>query len=81
MHHDAYDVATYQGEDIMRTTLIIADDLIKKASMLTGVKEKTSLVRMGLEALIASESSKRLAKLGGSEKKLKAPRRRRSEGV
>jgi Bacterial antitoxin of type II TA system, VapB len=65
----------------MRTTLIIEDDLIKKASMLTGVKEKTSLVRMGLEALIASESSKRLAKLGGSEKKLKAPRRRRSEGV
>ena len=59
----------------MRTTLIIEDDLIKKASMLTGVKEKTSLVRMGLEALIASESSKRLAKLGGTEKKLKAPRR------
>ncbi len=65
----------------MRTTLIIEDDLIKKASMLTGVKEKTSLVRMGLEALIASESSKRLAKLGGTEKKLKAPRRRRSEDV
>ena len=63
----------------MRTTLIIEDDLIKKASILTGIKEKTSLVRMGLEALIANESSKRLAKLGGTEKKLKAPRRRRPE--
>ena len=63
----------------MRTTLIIEDDLIEKASMLTGVKEKTSLVRMGLEALIASESSRRLAKLGGTEKDLRAPRRRRAE--
>lgn len=65
----------------MRTTLIIEDDLIEKASMLTGVKEKTSLVRMGLEALIASESGRRLAKLGGTEKKLKAPRRRRPEDM
>lgn len=63
----------------MRTTLIIEDDLIEKASMLTGVKEKTSLVRMGLEALIASESGRRLAKLGGTEKNLRAPRRRRVE--
>lgn len=63
----------------MRTTLIIEDDLIEKASMLTGVKEKTSLVRMGLEALIASESGRRLAKLGGTEKNLRAPRRRRAK--
>lgn len=61
----------------MRTTLNIEDKLIKKASRLTGIKEKTSLVRLGLEALIAQESSKRLAKLGGTEKKLRmAPRRR-----
>ena len=61
----------------MRTTLNIEDELIKKASMLTGVKEKTALVRLGLEALIARESSKRLAKLGGTEKKLlQVPRRR-----
>ena len=63
----------------MRTTLIIEDDLIEKASMLTGVKEKTSLVRMGLEALIASESGRRLAKLGGTEKNLRTPRRRRAK--
>ena len=61
----------------MRTTLNIKDELVKKASSLTGVKEKTSLVNLGLEALIAIESSKRLAKLGGTEKKLKdIPRKR-----
>ena len=61
----------------MRTTLNIEDKLIEKASKMTGIKEKTSLVRLGLEALIARESSKRLAKLGGTEKKLKITPRRR----
>ncbi len=61
----------------MRTTLNIDDQILEKASLLTGVKEKTSLVRLGLEALIALESSKRLAKLGGSEKDVQdIPRRR-----
>lgn len=61
----------------MRTTLNIDDDILKKASELTGVKEKTSLVRLGLEALIARESSRRLADLGGTEKDLRPiPRRR-----
>ena len=61
----------------MRTTLNIDDDVLEKASRLTGIKEKTALVRLGLEALIASESSKRLAKLGGTEKDLRPiPRRR-----
>lgn len=54
----------------MRTTLNIEDELLKKASKLTGIKEKTYLVKLGLETLIARESSKRLAKLGGTEKKL-----------
>ncbi len=61
----------------MRTTLNVEDKLIKKASQLTGIKEKTSLVRLGLEALIARESSKRLARLGGTEKKLSMALRRR----
>ncbi len=65
----------------MRVTLIIEDELIKKASKLTGIKEKTSLVRLGLEALIARESSKRLANIGGTEKKLETPRRRRTGAV
>lgn len=61
----------------MRTTINIDDDLLKKASDLTGIKEKTSLVRKGLNALIALESSRRLAKLGGTEKSLRpVPRRK-----
>lgn len=61
----------------MRTTLNIDDDLVDRASRMTGIKEKTTLVRLGLEALIAKESGKRLAKLGGTEKQLKKiPRRR-----
>jgi len=64
----------------MRTTLNIEDNLIDKAAKLTGITEKTSLVRLGLEALIAAESAKRLAKLGGTEKQLRSiPRRRTAE--
>lgn len=62
----------------MRTTINIDDEILEKASLLTGIKEKTSLVRLGLESLIAQESSKRLAKLGGSEKALLDIPRRRS---
>ena len=65
----------------MRTTLNINDEILKNASRLTGVKEKTALVRLGLEALIARESSKRLAKLGGTEKWLRAIPRRRSAKI
>ncbi len=61
----------------MRTTLVIDDEIIKKASELTGIKEKTSLVRMGLEALISRESSKGLALLGGTECNVKYIRRRK----
>jgi Arc/MetJ family transcription regulator len=61
----------------MRTTLNIDDSLIEKASKLTGIVEKTALVRKGLETLISVESSRRLAELGGTEKKIDMPRRRR----
>jgi Arc/MetJ family transcription regulator len=61
----------------MRTTLNIDQAVLKKAAKLAGVQEKTALVRMGLEALIALESAKRLADLGGTEKRLRpVPRRR-----
>ncbi len=59
----------------------IDDALLKKASDLTGVQEKTALVRLGLEALIARESARRLARLGGTEKRLKPIPRRRSGGT
>jgi hypothetical protein len=63
----------------MRTTIIINKELIEKAEELTGVKEKTALVHLGLQALIARESARRLARLGGSEKGLKSAPRRRKE--
>jgi len=62
----------------MRTTLNIDEELLRQAERLTGVSEKTALVRLGLEALIALESARRLARLGGTEKALKPVRRRRS---
>lgn len=61
----------------MRTTLNIEDNLLDKATKITGIKEKTTLVKLGLEALIARESARRLAKLGGTQKQLQAiPRRK-----
>ena len=62
----------------MRTTLNIDDAALSRAAELTGVNEKTSLVRMGLEALISRKSAARLAALGGTEKNLKPVHRRRS---
>jgi len=61
----------------MRTTINIDDDLLAEAMRLTGVGEKTALVRAGLEALVSREASRRLAKLGGTEPELRSiPRRR-----
>lgn len=57
--------------------MIIDEKLLEKASSLTGVKQKTALVRLGLESLIARESSKRLARLAGTEKELRSVPRRR----
>jgi Arc/MetJ family transcription regulator len=61
----------------MRTTLALDDDLVAKAQAFTGLKEKSSLIREALKALIERESARRLARLGGSEPDLKAPPRRR----
>jgi Arc/MetJ family transcription regulator len=61
----------------MRMTLNIDDSLLRDAAKLTGIEEKTSLVRLGLEALIAKESARRLANLGGTKKRLHGIRRRR----
>ena len=58
-------------------TLALDDELVAEAQTLTGLKEKSSLVREALKALIERESARRLARLGGSEPGLKAPPRRR----
>ncbi|MCP9824418.1 type II toxin-antitoxin system VapB family antitoxin [Synechococcus sp. EJ6-Ellesmere] len=60
----------------MRTTLNLDDDLLKQAQQLSGISERTQLVRETLKALVQRESARRLAALGGSEPQLEAiPRR------
>lgn len=63
----------------MRTTLTIDDRLYEQAVALTGVREKSALLREGLKALIERESARRLAALGGSEPELAPIPRRRSD--
>jgi len=63
----------------MRTTLALDDDLLGKAQAMSGVREKSALVREALKALIERESARRLARLGGSEPDLTVPPRRRPE--
>jgi Arc/MetJ family transcription regulator len=65
-------------EKLMRTTINIDGQLLEEASRLTGLKEKTALVRESLMALIERENARRLARLGGSEPQLdEIPRRPR----
>ena len=64
----------------MRTTLNIDEQLLDEARELTGIKEKTELVRAGLVALVQRESARRLAALGGTQRRLKPIPRRRSGG-
>jgi len=62
----------------MRTTLALDDELVTQAQAFTGVKEKSALIREALKALIEREAARRLARLGGSQSRLTAPRRRRA---
>jgi Arc/MetJ family transcription regulator len=65
----------------MRTTLAMDDNLVAKAQAFTGLKEKSRLVQEALKALIERESARRLARLGGSERRLKASPRRRPKSA
>ncbi|HKO02500.1 MAG TPA: type II toxin-antitoxin system VapB family antitoxin [Thermoanaerobaculia bacterium] len=62
----------------MRTTINLDERLLEEAQRITGMQERTALLHEGLRALIARESARRLARLGGSDPHAKAPRRRRS---
>jgi len=63
----------------MRTTINLDDALLSEAQRLTGVTERTALVREALSALIQRESAQRLARLGGTEPQLHNPPRRRPQ--
>jgi Arc/MetJ family transcription regulator len=62
----------------MRTTLKLDDELLEKAAELTGISEKSALVREGLVALVARESARRLAALGGTDPGATVRARRRA---
>jgi len=65
----------------MRTTLNIEDRLLVKAQRVSGLQEKTALVREGLKALIERESARRLAQLGGTEPQVQPVPRRRANSA
>lgn len=62
----------------MRTTVTLDEGVLKEAERLTGIKGRTALIREGLRALIERESSRRLARLGGTDPDLELPPRRRA---
>jgi Arc/MetJ family transcription regulator len=63
----------------MRTTVTLDDELMARAQQLTGIQERSALIRAALEALVQREAARRLARLGGSQPDLKSVRRRRSK--
>jgi Arc/MetJ family transcription regulator len=60
----------------MRTTVNLDDALLARALHLSGVQERSALLREALTALIQRESARRLARLGGSEPQLQEIARR-----
>ncbi len=68
--------ASYLG-GLMRTTVNLDDELLIKATKMSGVNDRSLLLKEALTALIQRESARRLASLGGSEPQIKSiPRRR-----
>jgi Arc/MetJ family transcription regulator len=65
----------------MRTTINLDDALLERAQSLSGVAERSALLREALTALIQRESARRLARLGGSEPELKPASRRHSDST
>jgi Arc/MetJ family transcription regulator len=63
----------------VRTTVTLDDDLLAEAERLSGIQDRTPLLRAALTALVEREASRRLARLGGSDPGITAvPRRRPS---
>jgi Arc/MetJ family transcription regulator len=78
MYNSMHNATRFTRSNTMRTTINLDDRLLSDAQRVTGMKERTALVHEGLRALIERESARRLARLGGSEPRLKAARRRRA---
>ncbi len=64
----------------MRTTLNLDDRLLEEARRVTGVREKTAVIELGLRRLVEEAARRRLAALAGTLPRARAGRRRRSPG-
>lgn len=69
---------TSRAAAAMRTTVNLDDELLAEAQRLSGISERTLLIREALRALVQRESARRLAALGGTEPQLETVPRRRS---
>jgi Arc/MetJ family transcription regulator len=65
----------------MRTTVTIDDKLLKRARELTGIEGTSALIKESLRTLVERESTRRLAKLGGSDPRAQPIPRRQSESL
>jgi len=65
----------------MRTTVNLDESLLNEAQRLTGLSQRAALNQEGLKALIARESARRLARLGGTEPQVESVPRRRPESA
>ena len=63
----------------MRTTVNLDESLLDRAQQLSGLTERSALLREALNALISRESAQRLAMLGGSEPLIEPVTRRKSQ--
>lgn len=61
----------------MRTTVTLDDELVAKAQKMTGITDKTTLLRTALQKMVEREAARRLILLGGSAPDFVAPPRRR----
>jgi Arc/MetJ family transcription regulator len=65
----------------MRATVALDDELVHKAQELSGLTERTALIRQALKALIHLEASRRLAAVGGTEPGLEDIKRLRADNL
>lgn len=65
----------------MRATVALDDELVLRAQELSGVTERTALLRDALKALIHLHASRRLAALGGTEPHLEKIKRIRADNL
>lgn len=65
----------------MRTTLTLDDDLLARAQQISGLTERSQVLREALLALVERESARRLARLGATETGLEPVPRRRDDSA